>query len=155
MSPLFTAMRANSPKLPFWRPSQWNWVWKPTFIVLFIFPKTRTLLPTCLFPSSTTITRGWELGRNYTCWTLSLNLHCPRRQFLSMTECSYFVVDMNTSQQTFLFLQKFMDVLPISGFYYFFLDQAEISSSQQSKILFDHQFFQKVHKIHFTRNYPL
>ena len=150
-------MKANSPKLLCWRPSLWSWVWRPMFTVLPIFPTRRTSLLNCLFLSSSTTTRRWDRGRSSTWSTVRylISWMCSRRATLSrkaLTECSYFVVDMNTSEQTFLFLQRFVDILPISGYYYFFLDQTTISSSQQSKILFDHQFFQKVY---FVLNYSV
>ena len=58
--------------------------------------------------------------------------------------CSHLVVDMKNTEATSHFLDEFIGFLPISGYYYFFLEKPEEASSQQSETLFNHPFFQKV-----------
>ena len=67
-----------------------------------------------------------------------------------MSECSYFVVDMETIADTFLFLAENIEKLPNSGHYYFFLGQSDQTSSQQSRVLFSHHFFRKVETFHLS-----
>lgn len=82
----------------------------------------------------------WNLPEKY-------NFKPPRGTSLqakTILECSHVVVDIDTIEETFLFLDKFKTILPVSGYYYFFLDQKNTSSPDQSRTLFDHKFFQKV-----------
>ena len=62
----------------------------------------------------------------------------------TFSACSHLVVDMKNTEATSHFLDEFIDFLPISGYYYFFLDKPEEASSGQSETLFNHPFFHKV-----------
>ena len=62
----------------------------------------------------------------------------------TFSACSHLVIDIKNTKATTHFLEELIDFLPISGYYYFFLDKPEEASSGQSDTLFNHPFFQKV-----------